>query len=136
MDGCGQRPMSRRPWRKRRSHSFCVGTPSAANGSLSTVYLNGWRRRSASLARRSPAGTRVVFRSTMLPGTCADHAAAHSRKASGKAAGVDFGVAVNPEFLREGSSVRDFFDPPKTVIGETDAAEPGTPLRPLPGAAR
>jgi GDP-mannose 6-dehydrogenase len=43
-------------------------------------------------------------------------------KASGKTAGVGFGVAVNPEFLREGSSVRDFFDPPKTVIGEFDPA--------------
>ena len=40
----------------------------------------------------------------------------------GGTAGVDVGVAVNPEFLREGTSVRDFFDPPKTVIGELDAA--------------
>jgi GDP-mannose 6-dehydrogenase len=56
----------------------------------------------------------------MLPGTCASVLLPILEKASGKAAGVDFGVAVNPEFLREGSSVRDFFDPPKTVIGETD----------------
>ena len=43
-------------------------------------------------------------------------------KCVGATAGVDFGVAVNPEFLREGTSVRDFFDPPKTVIGELDPA--------------
>src|SRR5262249_37672809 len=63
----------------------------------------------------------VVFRSTMLPGTCTELLIPILEKASGKTAGVDFGVAVNPEFLREGSSVRDFFEPPKTVIGEYDA---------------
>jgi GDP-mannose 6-dehydrogenase len=62
----------------------------------------------------------VVFRSTMLPGTCTDLLVPILEKASGLTAGVDFGVAVNPEFLREGSSVRDFFEPPKTVIGELD----------------
>jgi GDP-mannose 6-dehydrogenase len=56
----------------------------------------------------------------MLPGTCTELLIPILEKAAGKTAGVDFGVAVNPEFLREGSSVRDFFDPPKTVIGELD----------------
>ena len=64
----------------------------------------------------------VVFRSTMLPGTCLDLLVPILEKASGRTAGADFGVAVNPEFLREGTSVRDFFDPPKTVIGEIDEA--------------
>ena len=57
----------------------------------------------------------------MLPGTCLDLLVPNLERASGRTAGVDFGVAVNPEFLREGTSVRDFFDPPKTVIGELDA---------------
>jgi GDP-mannose 6-dehydrogenase len=57
----------------------------------------------------------------MLPGTCLSLLVPILEKSSGKTAGVDFGVAVNPEFLREGSSIKDFFDPPKTVIGETDA---------------
>jgi GDP-mannose 6-dehydrogenase len=57
----------------------------------------------------------------MLPGTCTDLLIPILEKQSGRTAGVDFGVAVNPEFLREGSSVKDFFDPPKTVIGELDA---------------
>src|SRR6266545_4150097 len=100
----------------------CVGTPSAPNGSLSTLYLERVAEQiGAALAERDRRHT-VVFRSTMLPGTCLDLLVPILEKASGKTAGVDFGVAVNPEFLREGTSVRDFFDPPKTVIGEFDEA--------------
>ncbi|MFD9944470.1 nucleotide sugar dehydrogenase [Nonomuraea sp. NPDC059023] len=98
---------------------ICVGTPSAANGSLSTAFLE----RVAEQIGRAIDGTRrhtVVFRSTMLPGTCADLLVPILERASGLKAGTHFGVAVNPEFLREGTSVRDFFDPPKTVIGESD----------------
>jgi len=58
----------------------------------------------------------------MLPGTCLNLLVPILEKYVGGTAGVDVGVAVNPEFLREGTSVRDFFDPPKTVIGELDAA--------------
>ncbi len=100
----------------------CVGTPSAANGSLSTVYLERVAEEIGGALAAQPEWHTVVFRSTMLPGTCASVLLPILEKASGKAVGVDFGVAVNPEFLREGSSVRDFFDPPKTVIGETDRA--------------
>jgi GDP-mannose 6-dehydrogenase len=99
----------------------CVGTPSAANGSLSTTYLERvCEQIGATLAGLDRWHT-VVLRSTMLPGTCTDLLIPILEKHSGKTAGVDFGVAVNPEFLREGSSVKDFFDPPKTVIGELDA---------------
>lgn len=101
---------------------ICVGTPSAPNGSLSTTYLERVAEEiGAALANRDGRHT-VVFRSTMLPGTCLDLLVPILEKASGRQAGLDFGVAVNPEFLREGSSVRDFFDPPKTVIGEFDEA--------------
>lgn len=101
---------------------ICVGTPSAPNGSLSTAYLERVAEQiGAELAGLDHRHT-VVFRSTMLPGTCLNLLVPILEKASGKTAGVDFGVAVNPEFLREGTSVRDFFDPPKTVIGELDAA--------------
>ncbi|WP_460401281.1 nucleotide sugar dehydrogenase [Actinophytocola sediminis] len=105
----------------------CVGTPSAPNGSLSTTYLERVAEQLGEALAATPAGARptrhtVVFRSTMLPGTCLDLLVPILEKSSGLTAGVDFGVAVNPEFLREGSSVRDFFSPPKTVVGELDAA--------------
>ncbi|NML52590.1 UDP-glucose/GDP-mannose dehydrogenase family protein [Streptomyces sp. R302] len=100
----------------------CVGTPSAANGSLCTGYLERVTEEiGAALAERGGRHT-VVYRSTMLPGTCLNLLVPILEKYLGGTVGVDVGVAVNPEFLREGTSVRDFFDPPKTVIGELDAA--------------
>ena len=100
----------------------CVGTPSEPNGSLSTTYLERVAEQiGAAIAERGGWHT-VVFRSTMLPGTCLNLLVPILEKSTGGTAGVDFGVAVNPEFLREGTSVRDFFDPPKTVIGELDPA--------------
>ncbi|WP_052867875.1 nucleotide sugar dehydrogenase [Streptomyces niger] len=107
---------------------ICVGTPSEPNGSLCTTYLERVTEEiGAALADRSGRSGRsgrhtVVFRSTMLPGTCLNLLVPILEKSVGGTAGVDIGVAVNPEFLREGTSVRDFFDPPKTVIGELDAA--------------
>ena len=83
----------------------------------------------AALAGREMRYT-VVVRSTMLPTTCEQIVLPRLEAASGRRAGADFGFAVNPEFLREGSSVRDFFDPPKTVIGQLDerAATPSPTL--------
>ncbi|HEY8984367.1 MAG TPA: nucleotide sugar dehydrogenase [Streptomyces sp.] len=113
----------------------CVGTPSEPNGSLCTAYLERVTEEiGAALAERGGRHT-VVFRSTMLPGTCLNLLVPILEKHAGTA-GVDIGVAVNPEFLREGTSVRDFFDPPKTVIGELDTASGDTVLelyRGLPG---
>ncbi|MFD6066020.1 nucleotide sugar dehydrogenase [Amycolatopsis lurida] len=101
---------------------ICVGTPSAPNGSLSTAFLERVAEEIGEALKTKTQRHTVVFRSTMLPGTCLDLLVPILEKSSGRTAGVDFGVAVNPEFLREGSSVKDFFDPPKTVIGELDAA--------------
>ncbi len=98
----------------------CVGTPSAPNGSLSTVYLERVTEQIGDAVGRQGHRHTVVFRSTMLPGTCTGLLVPILERASGMRAGVDVGVAVNPEYLREGSSVRDFHDPPKTVIGEWD----------------
>ncbi|GAA1375979.1 MULTISPECIES: nucleotide sugar dehydrogenase [Catellatospora] len=98
----------------------CVGTPSAPNGRMSTEYLERVATQIGAVLADLDRWHTVVFRSTMLPGTCLDLLVPLLEKASGRTAGVDFGVAVNPEFLREGSSVRDFLDPPKTVIGQLD----------------
>ncbi|MBU8823746.1 nucleotide sugar dehydrogenase [Mycolicibacterium goodii] len=98
----------------------CVGTPSAANGSLLTTFLE---RVSDEIGAALPARAErytVVIRSTMLPWTCEQTVLPRLQAASGLRAGEDFGLAVNPEFLREGSSIRDFFEPPKIVIGQFD----------------
>ena len=98
----------------------CVGTPSAPGGSLSTSYLERVSEEiGAALATKADWHV-VAYRSTMVPGTCEGILIPILERTSGKRAGIDFGVCVNPEFLREGTSVRDFEDPPKTVVGESD----------------
>jgi GDP-mannose 6-dehydrogenase len=100
----------------------CVGTPSTPSGSLQTGFLEQVNEEiGAALACREGRYT-VVIRSTMLPNTCEQIVIPRLETASGMNAGDGFGLAVNPEFLREGSSVRDFFEPPKTVIGQIDQA--------------
>lgn len=100
----------------------CVGTPSTESGGLLTMHLEQVADEiGAALADRDERYT-VVFRSTMLPTTCEQIVLPRLEASSGKRAGEGFGLAVNPEFLREGSSVKDFFDPPKTVIGQVDDA--------------
>jgi GDP-mannose 6-dehydrogenase len=99
---------------------ICVGTPSGQHGTLSTDALERVSEQiGAALASRDEPFT-VVFRSTMLPGTCEELLVPALEKASGRRAGEGFHVAVNPEFLREGSSVADFYDPPKIVVGAAD----------------
>ncbi|CRK49513.1 GDP-mannose 6-dehydrogenase [Rhodococcus sp. RD6.2] len=98
----------------------CVGTPSAPGGGLSTLHLERVTDElGAALAVKDDYHT-VAYRSTMIPGTCAEQLIPRLERVSGKRVGVDFGVCVNPEFLREGSSVTDFFDPPKVVVGASD----------------
>lgn len=98
----------------------CVGTPSNPNGSLNLEYV---RRVSSeigvALADKDEYHV-VVMRSTMLPGSTRSVVIPALEAASSKGAGVGFGVAFNPEFLREGSSLRDFRHPPLTVIGSED----------------
>ncbi len=100
---------------------ICVGTPSAAGGALLTRYLEEVTAEIGAALRDKDGWHVVVYRSTMVPGTCEGLLIPLLEDASGKRAGVDFGVCVNPEFLREGTSVRDFLDPPKTVVGGTDS---------------
>ena len=98
----------------------CVGTPSAAGGGLDTRSLETVAEAIGEALSTKDGWHTVVFRSTMLPGTSEELLIPLLECASGKRVGREFGVCVNPEFLREGTSVADFFDPPKTVVGASD----------------
>jgi GDP-mannose 6-dehydrogenase len=103
----------------------CVGTPSQANGNLDLTYMKHVCEEIGDALRDKSSGHLVVFRSTMLPGTSEDVLLPILEARSGKKAGAGFEVCYNPEFLREGSSVYDFENPPKIVVGERgkDTAE-------------
>lgn len=96
----------------------CVGTPSQANGNLDLRYIRRISEQIAQALRHKSTFHVVVIRSTVLPGTMREVVIPILEEYSGKRAGTDFGVCHNPEFLREGSAVKDFNSPPKTVIGE------------------
>jgi GDP-mannose 6-dehydrogenase len=100
----------------------CVGTPSQANGNLDLRYIRRICEQIGQALKTKIARHTVVIRSTILPGTMHRIVIPTLEEFSAKKAGVDFGVCNNPEFLREGSAVRDFRCPPKTVIGEVDKA--------------
>jgi GDP-mannose 6-dehydrogenase len=105
----------------------CVGTPSRANGSLDLKYLTKVCEEIGVALRGKASSHLVVMRSTMLPGTCEDLLVPIIEQHSGKKAGQGFTVCYNPEFLREGSAVEDFYHPPKIVVGEA-TADSGDPL--------
>lgn len=99
---------------------ICVGTPSNANGSLRLDYVRNCARDIGQGLKNKSSYHVVVARSTMLPGTVEEVIIPEIERLSGKRAGADFGVAMNPEFLRESTSIADFYEPPVTVIGELD----------------
>ncbi|HKE47250.1 MAG TPA: UDP-glucose/GDP-mannose dehydrogenase family protein [Rhodanobacteraceae bacterium] len=100
---------------------ICVGTPSKKNGDLDLHFVeNVVREIGAVLAGKAERHT-VVVRSTVLPGTVKELIVPLLEETSGKRAGRDFGLAVNPEFLREGTAIADYDSPPMTVIGEWDS---------------
>jgi GDP-mannose 6-dehydrogenase len=107
----------------------CVGTPSTPGGGLTTSFLEQVTSEIGEALAETDRWHVVVYRSTMLPGTCEDLLIPILEQLSGKHAGTDFGVCVNPEYLREGTSVRDFFDPPKTVVGVSDSRAGDSVLR-------
>jgi GDP-mannose 6-dehydrogenase len=99
---------------------ICVGTPSKRNGDLDTSSLKLVCAEIGAALAEKQSHHSVIIRSTVLPGTIRSVVIPELEKASGKKAGVDFGVGSNPEFLREGTALEDFFAPPKTVIGVED----------------
>ncbi|TBW11889.1 UDP-glucose/GDP-mannose dehydrogenase family protein [Azotobacter chroococcum subsp. isscasi] len=101
---------------------LCVGTPSKLNGDLELDYIEEVCRQIGTALRDKNERHTVVVRSTVLPGTVHNVVIPALEQYSGKKAGVDFGVAVNPEFLRESTAIKDYNFPPMTVIGELDKA--------------
>lgn len=108
---------------------LCVGTPSRRNGSLDLTYLTRVCEEIGDALRDKAEYHVMVVRSTVLPGTTYDVVIPALERRSGKKYGVGFGVAVNPEFLREGSALQDFRNPPLTLVGSDHSADAAAAVR-------
>jgi len=95
----------------------CVGTPSAANGSQDLSAILRLAEQIGAALRSKREFHTIVIRSTVQPGTLEEKIEPILERTSGKKSGVDFGLAFQPEFLREGSSIRDYDHPPYTIVG-------------------
>jgi GDP-mannose 6-dehydrogenase len=101
---------------------ICVGTPSDDDGGVSLSSVENVVRQIGQVLGRTKDRPLIVLRSTCLPGTTTDRVIPILEKESGLKVGEDIHVVFHPEFLREGTAVEDFDNPPKIVIGE---AHPG-----------
>ena len=109
---------------------ICVGTPSLRNGGIDLQYVRRVCEQIGTALREHQGAPVVVVRSTMLPGSMHEVVIPTLEARSGKRAGAEFGVCINPEFLRESTALHDYYHPPKTVIGELNQAS-GEPLASL-----
>lgn len=99
----------------------CVGTPSMRSGKLDLGYVERVVHEIGAALKQKKSHHVIVLRSTVLPGTTESLVIPTLEKASGRRAGKDFAVCYNPEFMREGSAVADFLQPPYTILGAQDA---------------
>ena len=100
---------------------ICVGTPSATNGSQDQTAIKRLTRQLGRVVREKPDGHLFVFRSTLVPGTVDHLLRPILEEESGKKEGIHFHICFQPEFLREGSSIRDYDKPPFTIVGSSSA---------------
>ncbi len=96
---------------------ICVGTPSKENGSTDLKYVESASKEIGKALTNKDDFHAVVIKSTVVPGTTENVVKPIIEKESGKKAFNDFGLAMNPEFLREGNAVHDVFNPDRIVIG-------------------
>lgn len=106
-----------------------VGTPSAPNGSLFTGAVETVSEQIGAALRDRDRPHVVVYRSTLLPGTVEEALVPILTRAAGRPLGEGLQVCFNPEFLREGSSIRDFYQPPFTLVGTGGDAATAEVLR-------
>ena len=109
-----------------------VGTPSNPAGSLNLTAVERVSEQIGRALARKPSRHTVVVRSTVMPGTVRDLVIPTLQRESGKSAGGDISVCFNPEFLREGSSVQDHYNPPFTLIGDLERSRRTAGRRALP----
>ena len=100
---------------------LCVGTPSLRSGKLDLGHVEPVCRDIGRVLKNKTDFHLVVLRSTVLPGTAENIVIPALEQSSGKRMGKDFGVCVNPEFMREGTAVADFLEPSMTIIGSADS---------------
>ncbi|MGD0013339.1 MAG: UDP-glucose/GDP-mannose dehydrogenase family protein [Bryobacteraceae bacterium] len=99
---------------------LCVGTPSLRSGKLDLGHIEPVCRSIAQALKNKKSFHLVVLRSTVLPGTAESIVIPTLESVSGKHMGKDFGVCVNPEFMREGTAISDFMEPSMTIVGAAD----------------
>lgn len=104
---------------------ICVGTPSAPDGSVGLTYVEAVCRNIGAALKNKPGYHSVVMRSTIVPGSTVRCCIPALEETSGKRAGDGFGLGYYPEFLRESTAIRDYYDPGLIVFGTMDKPTEG-----------
>jgi UDPglucose 6-dehydrogenase len=99
---------------------LCVGTPSLKNGNIDLTFIKESTKQIAAVLKNKNSYHLVVVKSTVLPGTTHGVVLPLLEQYSGKKVGTDIGLAMNPEFLKEGVAIKDFLEPDRIVIGSYD----------------
>jgi UDPglucose 6-dehydrogenase len=99
---------------------ICTGTPSSDDGSIDLQYIQSAANDIGEVLKVTEEYKVIVVKSTVIPGTTSNFVKPILEKSSNKKAGVDFGLGMNPEFLKEGIAIKDFRKPDRIVIGCED----------------